>query len=179
MRACARQGIVFLVMLISIAGVPACEPVSKSNPNEIDVFPDGLSSITVVVRDGLAYPIFQFRCSGVEEEQGADDSCPAGSGCDGQHYHGTAVTIGRVAPIGASDVDSNTVDVTDDPDMCHCGWGKVEELDIRTLQVFVVDVDLFFDRLPSTSADANDKADDLENLGLTRAEILSSDPCGG
>ncbi len=154
----------FFVRLIALAlilGFVACEP-NSSGP----FFPEGLNTITVLVRNNVAYPIFQFTCAEAEGP-GQNESCPAGFECDGQHYHGKAFSIGRVAPTGVSDVDVNVVDA-DDPDACHCGWGKVGEADVRELTVFKTDVELFTQSVTVP-----------EVSGLTTAQAMSVDPCGG
>ncbi len=154
----------FIIGISSLAllvGLAACEPNSFA--------PTGLSTITVIVRDNMAYPIFQFRCSEAEGP-GENDSCPDGFECDGQHYHGTVSSIGRITPTGASDVDFRVISAAD-PDSCHCGWGKVGEAEVRNVSVFVSDVDSFVDIALEGSFPSVE--------GLTTAQAFSSDPCGG
>jgi hypothetical protein len=125
----------------------------------------------MLVRDNMAYPIFQFRCSGVEKPAEANETCPMGSGCDAQHYHASAVPLGRVAPTGVSDVEfdaSGFFAPAPDPEPCFCGWGKVSEADVRTLSVFVSDIEQFVIGT-ALNKDSN----------LTDAEQLNADPCGG
>lgn len=146
-----------------LLGIAACEPNSEGF-----IGPEGLNTITVLVRENTAYPIYQFRC-GEAEGPGESDDCPEGFECDALHYHGVALSIGVIAPTGAADVRFNQL-VANDPDSCHCGWGKVGEADVRSLTVFKTDIVAFFS--PATvQSPATDE--------LTDAEAMSVDPCGG
>lgn len=156
-----------VVVVVLLIGLSACEPNSE------DIVPSGLSTVTVVVRDGLAYPIYQFRCADVEPDQEPSESCPQGAGCDGMHYHGSGFSIGRVAPTGASDLDYRLGE-REDPAQCFCGWGKVGEVDIRDISIFVSDVDEFFDDLLLTTPNPP-----MLPTGMVRSQAMSVDPCGG
>ena len=148
--------------LVFLAACPA--------PNPAPVGLEELSSVTVLVRGNLAYPISQFRCSDAEDA-GSDETCPNGFGCDARHYHGSALAIGTLGANGAADatvVDFSVTSATEDPDQCLCGWGKVTEVDIRTISISKTGVDSFSGA--SFLAPVED---------LTTAEQLSVDPCGG
>ena len=153
----------FLCSLLCIATCAVPNPGSQQ-------LAEGLSSITVLVRNNMAYPVAQFRCSDAEDA-GSNESCPEGFGCDAQHYHGTARAIGTLGANGAADAtltDFSTTSFTDDPDQCHCGWGKVTQLDIRTISMFTADVTSFIGASFTAPVE-----------GLTEAERVSVDPCGG
>ena len=98
--------------LCSLVCIASCEPGSAS------LEPQGLSTITVLVKDNMAYPIHQFTCSD-EEGPGSNESCPGGFACDTLHYHGNARAIGMLAANGAADVRSDNFAFTVDPDPCH------------------------------------------------------------
>lgn len=135
--------------------------------NSGSMFPQGLNSITVLVRNNVAYPIYQFSCSNVEAS-GVNESCPDGFGCDAQHYHGGVISIGTLGPNGAADVIVGIIPAPGDPDQCLCGWGKVTEAEVRTVNIFKNDVEDFGSFIGLQTND-----------NLTLAQQLSVDPCGG
>ena len=155
-------GVLSLALLLAFA---ACEPGTDS------IYPEGLDTLKVIVRDNRAYPIYQFTCAD-EEGPGENEDCPDGFACDGRHYHGEAWAIGEVAPNGAADVQFNPF-FANDPDSCHCGWGKEGEADIRELSVFGGDTDDFLDEFYTGISSPPSVP------GLTVVQAMNVDPCGG
>ena len=100
--------------LCSLVCIASCEPNAET------ILPQGRSTVTVLVMDDIAYPIYQFTCSD-EEGPGSNESCPDGFECDAQHYHGAVQPIGMIAANSVADVEFGGMILTDDPDQCpHC-----------------------------------------------------------
>ena len=154
---CFTLAIAFVCSLACLAG---CD-------DDEDPFFPSIISVKVLVEGNKAYPIYQFTCAD-PAAPGQDQMCPNGFGCDEQHYHGDANSIGTVP---GSDFDSEvdfSIQLRMDPDQCLCGWGKVTEADTRTLVVFEDFVDTFFGEVGLVVV-----------KGLSKADQLSIDPCFG
>ena len=171
------RGFRFMLKLASLCSL-AC--IASCGPNDGFLNPRGLSSITVLVKDNTAYPIFQFTCSEVEPS-GSSESCPNGFGCDAQHYHGNARPIGMLADQAPADIRLGEVGTANDPDQCHCGWGKTTDVDIRTVFVFQSDLVEYAAQI-ALPLDLDTGVvlvnGEIPVNGLTLAEHVSVDPCG-
>ncbi len=111
-----------------------------------DLFPGDTVNVDVMAIDGLYYPVAAFRCAQPEEPDEATEACPEGSGCDELHWHGSGIAAIAVDPDDAATVvqDLSFVEIlgmtVDDPDTCHCGYGKLSELPVVTIQILESDV---------------------------------------
>jgi len=138
---------------------------------DVNESPLEISLVDVVVNDHLAYPLFQFTC-GQAEDPGSDENCPEpeGFGCDGKHYHGTARPIGTVA-ADLLEIPNTIYDPfgdADDPDQCHCGWGKKA----TTITILQNDLVLYADFIGLPNADGVVSGTDMR-IGA----YLRVDPC--
>ena len=160
-----------LSFLCSLICITSCDFFwESSSPSFTDEFP-GIRLVDVVVNDHLAYPLFQFTC-GQAEDPGSDENCPEpeGFGCDAKHYHGTARPIGTVDddPLALPRTKFDPFGDADDPDQCHCGWGKKA----TTITILQNDLVLYADFIGLPNADGV-----VSGSGMTIGEYLSVDPC--